>query len=143
MLQGLRKVGEHIARAALTAVLVCAFASVPLAWAASAIEIRAAEIYSLGYQGVRETQTNIPTTVGGTAVVSSALTGRARLCLYLLPDVTATLYISTGAPSATAHLVALTGGQQWCERLDDGITVKALSSSGTVSLKVSEFKGSL
>jgi hypothetical protein len=131
------------ARASIVLALACLLCG-PLSAVARADTANAERAALIGWQGyahVTPTAASIPTTAGGTAVVTTALTNRHKICIYVLPAVTATIYISTGTPSATAMVAAITGSgdRMWCEFLPSTVTVKALSSSGTVAVYVSEF----
>ena len=137
------KASHAVFRALAAPVLTAAVLVLVASTAIAVVTPQAAQQWIGGYGYARMTATaaSIPTTANGTALVSTALAYRHKVCAYLLPAVTATLYIGTGNVSATQMIASITGGQQWCDYLGDGIAVKALSSSGTLAVYVSEYGG--
>lgn len=81
---------------------------------------------------------NVDTTVGGATLTASLSGGRTYIEVWVPTAETDTLYLSTGTPTSTDHFIALTGGQGWGGYLGRGITLKGLSSSGTIAVKVLE-----
>jgi hypothetical protein len=93
-----------------------------------------------GYGTCTTTAVSIPTTAGGTAL-TTASAERVWISACVLADVTASIYLSTGTPTSVNNFGALVdNGRCWDGYLGTAVTLKGLSSSGTVSVKVLECK---
>lgn len=94
--------------------------------------------YVAGYTATNTESVDVDTTVGGTAIPTTPLSGRAYVEVYVGTGEGDTLYLSTGTPTSENHFVALTAGKQWGGYLSEHITLKGLSSSGTIAVKLLE-----
>lgn len=94
--------------------------------------------YDRPYKSSATASVNVNTDAGGTTLTAALAGGRRYVEVFVPPAETDTLYLSTGTPTSTNHFISLTGGQSWGGYLPRAITLKGLSSSGTIAVKVLE-----
>jgi hypothetical protein len=104
---------------------------------ASVLEERQAYVSSAGFTRAATASVSVDTTAGGTTITAGLAT-RARIEVFVELGSGEPVYLSTGTPTTTDYFVALTSGQQWVGQLGSGVTLKGITASGTVVVKVVE-----
>ena len=105
--------------------------------------LRGAMVQALGYSRSATASVDVGTGAGGTAITAS-LSTRAYVEVFIPTSAgSAVVYLSTGTPTSTNHFMALGAGQSWGGFLGSDVTLKGLSSSGTIAVKTLELGVSL
>ena len=134
---------------ALAGVLLVAALSgamISSAWAAITGADRGGLVTSFGWNSCTETRTSIPTTVGGTSVVTTGLADRGRVSIAVDYSETDHLYCSLGgAPLAGAGAgskwtFSLSGDDAWQDVVDAAVVIKCIADSGSIIAHVTECK---
>ena len=130
-----------------TAIAALALLLAPAAWAQGMEAERAAETQASGYRFVEYATVSVG--AGAAVTLTTGLvTERSAIRVCVTVDALGAAetdrlwvvaYSSTAiVPSVTAHIASLTSGQCWSQRYGSGVTVKAISSAGTILARVEE-----